>query len=512
MPQTPNTDYFRKIQVNFIAPFATDVIIDPTELAINGARRTQVLLLDGLQCSQKTKVLPFEIRPLDIKGPDEQDNELLYVPTHHPDKTLYPIEFLTATLDGEQLAKLQHSQADLKCKFEPENSWKAKYTLEIKQVQINLYHYGFGNITISTVLTTPEPLEFVPGSEDDLGLRYRRLAEFVESCSFPEDDKESYPVVQQFETLIKELRDTIQTKVAEHKNLSAARKQYHTQLESYRKASKLNSNGFLWVHRLYFLPVSPDVDHNSLYEQAAIQAFCNMTEGTSIDGLTHQLCRTVRITPGSSFALVADLCPVGEALGADDGSTSTADDIVAGPLSNIIQTAGVHDAVSIELATSLDVVTDAYQSSDKRTRHQIADSDITDALQRISHTRALVTQYDEALPPVSKKILAAIKQEWHKPQRWEYIDWKFEALRDLHDRKKQQELNTTAFHFSLIAAIGVFLSLLGLMIGAITDHPSTSQLIWVAASFAVFFLLAPFYFKGMQKCFKLAQNLFKRSA
>lgn len=501
-------DYFKQIQVNFIAPFATNVIIDPTELAIRGAHEIQHLLLAELQGRDNTQILPFEIGPV-----ANQDSGQLYEPTHHLDKALYPIEMLKATLGGEQLDSLKDNHPELMCRFEPESFWDSKYLLEIKRIQISLYHYGFGNITISTALTAPEPLEMTPGSEPGLEARYKSLAEFIKNCSFPEEGKEGYPVVKQFEAFAEDLRKTIQDIMAEHKELSAMRKKYHAQLESYQSASKLNSRGFLWAaHRLYFLPVPPGTDHIQKYIDAAVPAFCNHTNGTSVDGLTHENCQNIRITPGSSFALVAGLRPVEEPGDSTGDTAAIGDDIAAGPLSNIIQTASVHDAAAIELATSLDVVTDAYQSSDKGTRQQITDSDITDALQRISHTRALVTQYDEALPPVSKKILAAIKKAWHKPQRWEYIDWKFEALRDLHDRKKQQELNTTAFHFSLIAAIGVLLSLLGLMIGAITDNPSTSQLIWVLAGFVAFFLLAPFYFKGMQKCFKLAQGLFRRSA
>ena len=475
--QGADLNRFKKVQINFMAPFATNVIIDPAKLAIDGSLKTQKTLAEELQ--KEIPILPFKEQFFEN---DRANKNPLFTPSHHPDETIYPIVFLQATLEDEELRELEKRYSNFSCSFSPTEAQDIPYSIEIKKVRVSIYHYGLGNITISTVLTSYDDSFVIdsnnnldPKDHKQLHLNYKKLFEFVENCGHEDiysdnSGNKCYPIVQQFKAVVKELHEKINLVMSQQESLSAVRKEYYTLPQASSNKNILNYDGFLWVHRLYYLPLPPQAteEQKYWYKEAANKTFCRLTNGTTVEGLTYEHCNIAYITPGSSFALVENLDPIGSeasSVGDIQSRENIDDDQVTSSFCRVLQTAGILSAATMELTNSLDIITDAYEAVDGDNNQKITDSHITESLQRISHTRSLINQYEISQHPMPSKFLSAIKKEWTLKEQWDYIDWKFEALRDLHDRKSLQRLNIATLSFSIIATIGILLNLLDLSQG-----------------------------------------------
>lgn len=505
--QTPDVDRSKKIQIDFMAPFATNVIIDPARLAVDGPSKIQKSFAEELQ--NEIPIFPFrdqlEKKWKDTYEASYQPNETqnsqtshgpatrtLYTASHHPNETLNPIVFLEVTLEDTALEELEKKFPDFSRFFKPSDTWTEKYSIEIKKVKVSIYHYGFGNITISTVLSSPDP--YIINSNngsifEDYELllsNYKKLFDFIGNykkyIKHPDSREQSdsknpkfkqHPVVSQFKPVIEKLREKLHkiiTSAESKENLSQFIKKYYSPPRNdpaeYIEHRLLEYDDFFWVHRIYYLPLPAEAteEQKSWYEKVVKKAFCKMTIGTAVESLTYEQCNIAHITPGSSFAMVKNLHPIGEE---SNGLSSIDDDPVTSSFREVIQTTGIFFATTIELTNSLDLITDAYEATDKdnNPNTNVTDSDITDSIQRISHIRSLINQHERSLPPMPLKFLDAVKKEWNFREQWDYIDWKFEALRDLHDRKSLQRLNIATLSFSIIATIGILFSLLNLARG-----------------------------------------------
>ena len=466
-----------EMQINFIAPFATDVVIDPTKESGDKLRGTMQGLCNEL--NGKIQGVEFKLA-WETTSPDDP----LFSPFRQRNETPYPAVLLESTV--KHAGQFDALKESFQCEreFPRINEQEGGYSVEIRKIRIRIYHYGFGNLTVSTVLTSPESFAWrKPDSAscDKLEAEYNQLLKFIEGCSSLDDCQpnaaEYYPVIKQYKCLINCLRealDEIVSSVPDSYPIVNRKDRDDLLGSDYRDTSILKKRNFLWVHRLFYLPVPCSTTDGSAesnlcdYTKTARKVFCRLTEGTEVEGLTFKHCKIAYISPGSSFALVDGMCPLvlqcGEHPSASDQRESLCidDNDVTHHFSRVLQTVGVLDAATIELTNSLDVVMDTYESFRRGGASRITDSMIVGFLQRIAHIRSLVTQHYSSLSPVGFKFLAAILKEWRIEDKWRYINWRFEALRDMHDRKGQKTLNDTALVFSTVATIGVLLALLEL--------------------------------------------------
>ena len=351
------------------------------------------------------------------------------------------------------------------------------YEIEIKKVGIRVYHYGFASLAISTVLRFPPDSE-IPGKysesnektdtqnnlqEDKLRHEYTSLRNFIEDCAGVDASNVDHgcPVIAEFRDLVSIIQRALNAK--RNPIIGQFTKDHSNLIKGFEKKSIMKKTGFLWVHRLFYLPNKPDSGYSrKMQVNVAKKVFGRYTIGTKIKDLSSQECNQAYVAPGNSFAIVKNsMIPLndGHSTTSDDDSNYIDDNLTTNSFSRILQTAGVLDAATMYLAFILDIVMDTYDRNDTVAYEKQRDKAIEDSVQQISHIRTMIYQYEQSLPPVGHKFFIAIKKEWKLDKRLDYINWKFETLKELHDRKSSKNLERTTLSFSIIASIGVLFAL-----------------------------------------------------
>ena len=456
-----------EMQVNFIAPFATGAIINPSNLKDELYRQMQNAFLKVL-----TSNLEIPFKP--IKLPIDTQKRTIFSPSSKRNVPAYPTVLLEAKLADQEIETLNalyhDSGENISTSYICRTSKKEmpEFQIEIRTINIRIYHYGFGNLTISTIVKFPDNFSVNGACLDnddqkiELEQAYINLRDFIEDCAETNKREIKYdcPIVAQFLPLIKKIRNQLDTERQMY--LNRYTKDYHRKIRELSKQIIVNKKGFLWVHQLLFIPIPSNKEKTARnYGYIARRVFGKDTKGTKVRYLSHKECNIAYVSEGNSFALVHDMLPLSSNSNCKEEATKYIDEnLTTSSLTRVIQTVGVLDAATIDLVFSLDLSMNLYTNNNNYGKQQ-DDKDITieNSVERISHIRTMIYQYHFSLPLVGKRIFDAIEKEWNMIDRYNYINWKFDTLEELHDRKSKKRLNRTTFVFSVIAAIGVLLSL-----------------------------------------------------
>ena len=455
-----------EMQVNFIAPFATGAIIDPSNLKAKSYRLMQSAFLKAL-----TRNLKIPFKP--IKLPTDNQKRTIFSPSSKRNVPVYPTALFETILVDQEIQNLEHTYHDsdksISTKFvcyDPKNKIP-EFQIEIKKINIRVYHYGFGNLTISTIVKFPNKFSIdgahldSDAQKEELEEAYISLRDFIEDCAKTNEEEIKYgcPIVAQFLPLVKKIRKQLDTE--RHVLLNQFIKDYHKHIRHLSKQIIIRKKGFLWVHQLLFVPIPSNKEKTTKnYGYIARRVFGKDTKGTKVKYLSHQECNIAYVSEGNSFALVYDMLPLSSNSNCREEADKYIDEnLTTSSLTRVIQTVGVLDAATIDLVFSLDLSMNLYASNNNGRKQEDKDTIIENSVERISHIRTMIYQYHFSLPLVGKRIFDAIEKEWNMIDRYNYINWKFDTLEELHDRKSQKRLNRTTFVFSVIAAIGVLLSL-----------------------------------------------------
>ena len=456
-----------EMQVNFIAPFTTGAIVDPLKLAKKSYKPMQNAFKKVL--TQKLEI-PFEaIKPLS----DEPTNTI-FSKKYEKNFSVYPTALLEAKLAEQEIENLNYMNYFLGKSVVTKyvsRSYKdiPQFEIEIKEITIRIYHYGFGNLTIKTIIKFPSNFSLDKESlcseelKNQLKKSYINIRDFINDCAKTNDSRVKYgcPVIFQFLPLIKEIHKVMNIE----KKLSLQRftKNFHDQVEDLSDKMIIKKKGFLWVHRLFYLPVPSNDERTQIrYARIARQVLGSDILGTKVKYLSNEKCKIAYVSTHNSFALVHKMIPLSQNLvsqNKDDKDKYIDQNPTTRSLNRVIQTAGALDAATIDLVFSLDLFMDLYDHTEATNKRKGADDIIEDSVQRISHIRTMIYQYHFSLPLVGKRVFDAIEKEWNLDKRYNYINWKFQTLMELHDRKTDKNLNRTTLNFSIITAIGVMLSL-----------------------------------------------------
>ena len=463
-----------EIQINFVAPFATGIIIDPQKLEKASYKSVQKafkkILTENLDIEFEAKQLPK----------DEYTNMIFSQKTQRH-ISVYPDMLVEAILAEQEISNLSllfmNSGETISTKYVSSSYYEDihEFQIEIREINIGIYHYGFGNLTIKTIVKLPD--NFLPNDElrdgchdtnkleKILEKRYEELRDFIQDCAQTKKEKIKYgcPIICQFIPLVK----TIQKVIAEGKRKSLQRfsKNYHERIENLSDKIIINKKGFLWVHKLFYIPIpSNSRNVHTVYGRKAREVFGDDVLGTKVYCLSNKKCKIAYLSSRNSFALVHDMIPLSQVPDSyhkdyEKDEKYIDENRVTASLTNVIQTVGVLDAATIDLVFLLDLFIDFYEIIIVRNRQETRNEAIENLVQRISHIRTMSYQYHFSLPLVGKKVFEAIERTWTMDERYDYIDWKFEALTELHDRGTSKRLNRTALTFSIIGAIGVLLML-----------------------------------------------------
>ena len=457
-----------EMQVNFIAPFATGAIVDPLRLAKGSYKPMQ-------NAFQRVLEEKLEIKFKAVKLPQDKETNTIFFKKYEKNMSVYPTTLLEAKLTDQEVENLNYmyyySGEKVAPKYICHNSKKdiPEFQIKIKEVNIRIYHYGFGNLTIKTIIKFPD--NFSLNKEDlcseelkkQLKDAYMNLKDFVDDCAKTNASRIKYgcPIIFQFLPLIRKIYMVLNTE--NNSVLHKFVKNYHCQVESLSDRIIIRKKGFLWVHRLFYLPIASDSRKIQMrYAHIARQVLGADIMGTKVKHLSNERCKIAYVSTHNSFALVHKMKPLSQNSASqyrsvddqyiDENSTTLS-------LTRVIQTVGVLDAATIDLVFSLDLFMDLYEYTETIGKRKNPDDVIEDSVKRISHMRTMIYQYHFSLPLVGKRVFDAIEKEWNLEKRYEYINWKFETLTELHDRKTDTSLNRTTLNFSIITAIGVLLSL-----------------------------------------------------
>lgn len=413
------------IRINFVAPFATNVVLNPAVLLREGIAKTQKDVAEALQVQ-----CPSLLRELLVDGTN---------------KTLFPVVFLEAELGKDALQALEAEYPNFYATLTSENTWAEDYVIEINKARISIYDYGFGNLSIEATLSVPkaagieklvwlEDLEqLYDGIFSFIGDYNAHLKDDIDACSSEGVTKfRQHPAISQFKPAIDQLREAFQH--VSEKFPSGVRRSIANPFEEpcgdmSEKMGNDHRHGkwileyddFLWEHHVYLLPWAespiletiPETNHR----QAAKEAANRLVEGTYVDGLRNELCYVAHISHGSSYMLIErrefEARPVEDAL------------------VGVIETAGVFYAAVMELTYSLDIISDLYSDGTKEWYTEITFEDFRKHKLRISHIRSMMNQYERSLPAMPKRIFEAVKKEWSFQDRLDYLDWKMNIWHDV---------------------------------------------------------------------------------
>lgn len=415
-----------RFQIQFVAPFATDVQLNPAALIYKGTSRVQEEVAEMLE--NLFPALPFRTQ-LEDKGTEDSGT------SYHPNEPLYPTVFLKAELGEDRLQTLQDQFPGFSKTFAIEEGLIDNYELKIHKAHVSLYHYGFGSINLETTLSGAQDFTRLKSSELNFEIYMRyfvqgeagRLFRNISGSSKAHlkydvsvhsngriNKPEHHHAVSQFKPVIDKLRNCFR-RATDQYQLDDYRKEYRARL-----ASLFQYDDFLSVHHIYFFPFKNSglVHVGEIYgELAGKTAFDAPVEPTKVEGLRCEICDEVHIGSDSSYALVSH-----------QYTSEFSPSHVKTILPDVIQTAGVFNAATIDLARSLDVASDLLSDDLKDGNYSdsfsCSDSlgNIKELSHRASHLSSLISQYERALSPVSHKILDAIKTEWRFEDRWDYIE------------------------------------------------------------------------------------------